>query len=69
MSAAGRNPAGAVDGDAQAVRRRQLVLFSVIAAAVLVVLAVWLSVGGGKDPAPAGGIEAELAGPDVPEKV
>ena len=40
MSAAGRNPAGAVDGDAQAVRRRQLVLFSVIAAAVLVVLAV-----------------------------
>ena len=69
MSAAGRNPAGAVDGDAQTVRRRQLVLFSVIAAAVLIVLAVWLSAGGGKDPAPAGGIEAELAGPDMPEKV
>ena len=69
MSAAGRKPAGAADGDARAVRRRQLVLFSVIAAAVLVVLAVWLSAGGGKDPAPAGGIEAELAGPDTAEKV
>ena len=69
MSAAGRNRAGAADDDAQAVRRRQLMLFSVIAAAVLIVLAVWLSAGGGKDPAPAGGIEAELAGPDVPEKV
>ena len=51
------------------VRRRQLVLFSVIAAAVLIVLAAWLTAGGGKDPAPAGGIEAELAGPDIPEKV
>ena len=69
MSAAGRSRAGAADGDAQAVRRRQLVLFSGLAAAVLIVLAVWLSAGGGKDPAPAGGIEAELAGPDVPEKV
>ena len=44
-------------------------LFSVIAAAVLIVLAVWLTAGGGKGPAPAGGIDAELAGPDVPEKV
>ena len=69
MSAAGRNRAGAVDGDARAVRRRQLVLFSVIAAAVLIVLAVWLSAGGGKGPAPAGGIDAELAGPDTAEKV
>ena len=79
MSADGRNPprGGAVDpgsragagDDAQAVRRRQLVLFSVIAAAVLIVLAAWLTAGGGKGPAPAGGIEAELAGPDVPEKV
>ena len=71
MSAAGRNRsgAGATDGEAQAVRRRQLVLFSVIAAAVLIVLAAWLGAGGGKGPAPAGGIEAELAGPDMPEKV
>ena len=56
-------------GDAQAVRRRQLVMFSVIAAAVLVVLAAWLAAGGGAGPAPTGGIEAELAGPDVPEMV
>ena len=59
----------AVDGDAGAVRRRQLVLFSVIAAVVLVVLAVWLTAGGGGQPAVQGGIEAELAGPDIAEKV
>ena len=71
MGADGRKPSrgGAADGDAQGVRRRQLVLFSVIAAAVLIVLAAWLTAGGGKGPAPAGGIEAELAGPDMPEKV
>ena len=59
----------AIDGDAGAVRRRQLVLFSVIAAVVLAVLAVWLTAGGGGGPAPVGGIEAELAGPDTAEKV
>ena len=59
----------AVDGDAGAVRRRQLVLFSVIAAVVLVVLALWLTAGGGGQPAVQGGIEAELAGPDIAEKV
>ena len=77
MSAAGsrfggrdRSGTGAgVDGDAGAVRRRQLVLFSVIAAVVLVVLAVWLTAGGGGGSAPVGGIEAELAGPDTAEKV
>ncbi len=58
-----------VDGDAGAVRRRQLVLFSVIAAVVLMVLAVWLTAGGGGGSAPVGGIEAELAGPDIAEKV
>ena len=58
-----------VDGDAGAVRRRQLVLFSVIAAVVLAVLAVWLTAGGGGGPAPVGGIDAELAGPDTAEKV
>ena len=56
-------------GDAGAVRRRQLVLFSVIAAVVLAVLAVWLTAGGGGGPAPVGGIDAELAGPDTAEKV
>ena len=59
----------AIDGDAGAVRRRQLVLFSVVAAVVLAVLAVWLTAGGGGGPAPVGGIEAELAGPDTAEKV
>ena len=63
-----RSWAGA-GGDAQAVRRRQLVLFSGLAAAVLIVLAAWLTAGGGRDPAPVGGIEAELAGPDMPERV
>ena len=59
----------AVDGDAGAVRRRQLVLFSVVAGVVLVVLALWLTAGGGGQPAVQGGIEAELAGPDIAEKV
>ena len=69
MSAPGSGTGAGVDGDAGAVRRRQLVLFSVIAAVVLVVLAVWLTAGGGGGPAPVGGIEAELAGPDTAEKV
>ena len=69
MSAPGSGTGAGVDGDAGAVRRRQLVLFSVIAAVVLVVLAVWLTAGGGGPPAPVGGIEAELAGPDTAEKV
>ena len=55
--------------DADAVRRRQLLLFSVIAAVVLVALAAWLGAGSGGKPAPRGGIEAEIAGPDAAEKV
>ena len=69
MSAPGSGAGAGVDGDAGAVRRRQLVLFSVIAAVVLAVLAVWLTAGGGGGPAPVGGIDAELAGPDTAEKV
>ena len=57
------------DGDAGAVRRRQLLLFSVIAAVVLVAVAAWLGMGGGKAPAPAGGIDAGIVAPDVAEKV
>ena len=56
-------------GDADAVRRRQLLLFSVVAAVVLVAVAAWLGMGGGKERAPEGGIEAEIAGPDAAEKV
>ena len=65
-----RNDRAARDpGDADAVRRRQLLLFSVVAAVVLVAVAAWLGMGGGKDAAPQGGIEAEIAGPDAAEKV
>ena len=69
MSArAEKRPAGPGD-EAGAVRRRQLLLFSVVAAVVLVAVAAWLGMGGGKAPAPRSGIEAEIAGPDAAEKV
>ncbi len=55
--------------DPGTVRRRQLVLFSGVAALVLVAVAAWLGMGGGKAPAPRGGIEAGIAGPDTAEKV
>ncbi len=55
--------------DPGAVRRRQLLLFSAIAAVLLVAVAVWLGIGGGKGPALQGGIEAEIAGPDAAEQV
>ena len=55
--------------EAGAVRRRQLLLFSVVAAVVLVAVAAWLGMGGGKAPAPAGGIDAGIVTPDAAEKV
>ena len=55
--------------DVDAVRRRQLLLFSVVAAVLLVAVAAWLGMGDGKERAPEGGIEAEIAGPDAAEKV
>ncbi len=57
------------DGDAGAVRRRQLLLFSIIAAVVLVAVAAWLGMGGDKAPEPAGGIDAGIVAPDAAEKV
>ncbi len=71
---ANKRPAGDANGPgswagADAVRRRQLLLFSVIAAVVLAALAAWLGMGGGPSPAPRSGIEAEIAGPDAAEKV
>ena len=63
-----RTAGGAAD-DAGAVRRRQLLLFSVVAAVVLVAVAAWLGMGGGKAPAPAGGIDAGIVTPDAAEKV
>ncbi len=56
-------------GDPGTVRRRQLLLFSVVAAVALVAVAAWLGMGGGKPSAPRGGIEAEIAGPDAAEQV
>ena len=61
-------PAGDAN-DADAVRRRQLLLFSVIAAVVLVAVAVWLGMGGGETDAPEGGIDAGIVEPDAAEKV
>ena len=63
---AGRNADPAA---ADAVRRRQLLLFSAIAAVVLVALAAWLGMGGGGKPAPRGGIDAGIVEPDMAEKV
>ncbi len=55
--------------DSAAVRRRQLLLFSVIAAAGLFALALWMGAGGGTAPAPRSGIEAGIVEPDMAEKV
>ena len=59
--------AGAIDGDSRKARNRQLVLFSAIAAALLVAFALWMGAGGGKAPAPGAHIDAELAGPGTAE--
>jgi len=55
--------------DSSAVRRRQLLLFSIIAATALVAVALWMGSGGGKAPVPAGGIEAGIVAPDMAETV
>ena len=62
------HPAGDAN-DADAVRRRQLLLFSGLAAVVLVAVAVWLGLGGGETDAPEGGIDAGIVEPDAAEKV
>ena len=69
MSARTENRPARPDDDAHAVRRRQLLLFSVIATVVLIAVAAWLGMGGGKAPAPAGGIDAGIVAPDAAEKV
>ena len=65
---ADRRPAGDAN-DADAVRRRQLLLFSVIAAVVLVAVAAWLGMGGSNTDAPEGGIDAGIVEPDAAEMV
>ncbi len=59
--------AGGIDGESRKARNRQLVLFSAIAAALLLLFALWMGVGGGKAPAPGAHIDAELAGPGTAE--
>ena len=64
MTAAGMP---ARDGESRRARSRQMVLFSVIATALLLGFAAWMGAGGGKAPAPGAHIEAELAGPGTAE--
>ena len=61
---------GAPMGDAQSrrVRRNQVLLFSAMAAVVLAGFAFWLAAPGGRAPAPAPRIAAELAGPGTAEE-
>ena len=59
--------AGGIDGESRKARNRQLVLFSAIAAALLLAFALWMGAGGGKAPAPGAHIDAELAGPGTAE--
>ena len=56
-----------MDPETRRTRQMQLLMFSGLAAAALIVFAVWISAGGGGGPAPPGGIEAELAGDDTAE--
>ena len=58
-----------MDPESRRVRGRQLLLFSGIAAALLIAFAVWFSAGGGGAPPPRGGIRAELAGSRSAEAV
>ena len=59
-----------VDPESLKNRNRQLLLFSVLVAAVLFALALWLSVGGGgAPPEPVSGVRAELAGAKSAETV
>ena len=65
MSAAEKAP---MDPETRRTRQRQVLLFSGVAAASLIVFAVWISSGGGGGSPPPSGIDAELAGPDTAEE-
>ena len=56
------------DGESRRVRRNQVLLFSGIASMVLAAFSLWLAAPGGRAPAPAPRIEAELAGPGTAEE-
>ena len=68
MSAPNPKAAASRDPDARRVRNRQLVLFSAIAAGVLLIVAFWIAGSGGKSPRPEARIDAELAGPGTAEE-
>ena len=65
MSAAG---SAAPDGGSRQVRNRQVLLFSGLAAALLLAVAAWLAASGGKAPAPTARISADLAGPGTAQE-
>ncbi len=56
------------DSGTRRIRQRQMLLFSGVAAASLLVFASWMTASGGKVPAPAARIDAELAGPGTAEE-
>ena len=56
------------DGESRRVRRNQVLLFSGIAGIALLGFSFWLAAPGGRTPAPAPRIEAELAGPGTAEE-
>ena len=56
------------DGESRRVRRNQVLLFSGIASMALAAFSLWLAAPGGRTPAPAPRIEAELAGPGTAEE-
>ena len=58
-----------MDPESRKIRSRQLLLFSGIAAAILIAFAAWFSAGGGEAPPPRVGVRAELAGAGSAEAV
>ena len=56
------------DSESRRIRQRQVLLFSVLASVLLAGFALWLAGSGGKAPAPAPRIDAELAGPGTAEE-
>ena len=58
-----------MDPESRKIRSRQLLLFSGIAAVLLIAFAAWFSAGGGEAPPPRGGVRAELAGAGSAEAV
>ena len=69
MSARAQDRRAGIETGPATVRRRQLLLFSGVAAVVLLALAAWLGMGGGERAAVKGGIEAGIVAPDAAETV